>query len=230
MNRNASVLASVLASVVASSAILLLTSSCMLAFDDNEPARCGTGPQPELAAGGVRNPNTLACEIQQAVDCEDVPVYFPGAPVTWGACASACQDRAETACEATAGCRVVRDAWCLADGATCPTTFAGCFPTDTQTSSIDCFAAEDGDTCSRDARCTAWHETNNARLTQDLAQQFAVCAPAGVDPGRCEGVVTCRAAAPVCGVDRVPGIADGCYTGACLPASLCAVPLAAAGA
>lgn len=211
---------------------LLVSASCVLVFDDNDPVPCASRPQPDIAYVGLRNPQTLSCEFSEPPPscdsrCGPCPEYDQAPRPSWGSCASTCDGRAEAACEKAGGCRAVRDAGCLATDTTCVTTFAGCFPTDTQTSSIDCFAADDGDACSRDDRCTAWHEAyNTPRRTPEIARPFVVCAPEGVDPGRCDGVVTCDEAPPVCGDGRVPGIAGGCYTGACLPAALCVVPLA----
>ncbi|ACY17724.1 hypothetical protein [Haliangium ochraceum] len=51
------------------------------------------------------------------------------------------------------------------------------------------------------------------------------CVPADseppFDPGSCEGEVLCDGLPPECGDDAFPGIADGCYTGACIPAADC---------
>jgi hypothetical protein len=40
-------------------------------------------------------------------------------------------------------------------------------------------------------------------------------------PGRCWDPVACDAAPPACPTGTVPGIANGCYTQACIPTDLC---------
>jgi len=50
------------------------------------------------------------------------------------------------------------------------------------------------------------------------------CVPTGTDPGACTGTVTCGSPAPACPTGTTAGIANGCYTGYCIPESSC--PLA----
>lgn len=47
------------------------------------------------------------------------------------------------------------------------------------------------------------------------------CVATQGDPGSCTGDVTCGAAPPACPPGATPGIANGCYTGYCLPLSDC---------
>lgn len=52
----------------------------------------------------------------------------------------------------------------------------------------------------------------------------ATCAPTCVpatDPGSCSGTATCESPAPVCPTGTTPGIANGCYTGYCIPLADC---------
>jgi hypothetical protein len=70
--------------------------------------------------------------------------------------------------------------------------------------------------------CPDGHQCDSARNT---------CVPCtgsscggSKDPGSCNGAVTCGDAPPVCPSGTVPGIADGCYTGFCIPLAACDVP------
>ncbi|HTJ44257.1 MAG TPA: hypothetical protein VL463_19270 [Kofleriaceae bacterium] len=47
------------------------------------------------------------------------------------------------------------------------------------------------------------------------------CVPDTSDPGDCYGTVTCNSAPPACPADTTPGVANGCYTGYCIPISEC---------
>ncbi|MEJ7602805.1 MAG: hypothetical protein WKG01_33265 [Kofleriaceae bacterium] len=61
----------------------------------------------------------------------------------------------------------------------------------------------------------------NADIPPECYRRFALCAPEGVDPGLCHEVATCERVAPACGTGRTPGVANGCYTGACIPDDVC---------
>ena len=47
------------------------------------------------------------------------------------------------------------------------------------------------------------------------------CVPVGTGPGDCYGTVTCTNAPPACPANTTPGVANGCYTGYCIPISAC---------
>jgi len=47
------------------------------------------------------------------------------------------------------------------------------------------------------------------------------CVPTSHDPGQCTGAVICGMPAPACPAGTTPGIANGCYTGYCIPNSAC---------
>jgi hypothetical protein len=57
---------------------------------------------------------------------------------------------------------------------------------------------------------------------QYAPQCFPSCQPleAG-SPGLCDGPITCAASPPVCPAGTIAGLADGCYTGFCIPATAC---------
>jgi hypothetical protein len=207
--------------------LLTLVSGCVLVFGDGG----GGGdclldqPEPAIAIAPQRNPDTLICEAFGGgcnPDCgpcaEDLPALAP--LPSWGFCGSPCEALSETDCLKDAACRVVKDAECL--NKTCVTDFVGCFPTDQLVEpDMDCFAARDGFTCSRSNGCTSYHRIFGIRLDQMAPREFAICVPEGQVPGKCNGQVVCQRPAPLCPVGHKAGIANGCYTGACIPTDLC---------
>lgn len=50
---------------------------------------------------------------------------------------------------------------------------------------------------------------------------FPVCVPVNPDPGSCTGDVYCFAMPPACPANTTPGIANGCWTGYCIPNAEC---------
>lgn len=218
--------------VVLLSMILALAPGCALVFDDGGSGDdvCLAGaPEPASLPAPQRDPETLTCQsfggggcVPECGPCPAVAVDLAPIP-TWGFCNGACEALSESACAAEAGCRVVKDAACAVSGA-CP-AFLGCFPTDQLADpSIDCFAARDGFTCSRNAACTAYHRATQLAIAE-VERPFAMCAPEGRSPGSCSGQVVCTRVAPTCPTGTTPGIASGCYTGACIPLDLCGSPI-----
>jgi hypothetical protein len=47
------------------------------------------------------------------------------------------------------------------------------------------------------------------------------CVPVDHDPGQCYGSVTCTSPPPLCPASTTPGVANGCYTGYCIPIAAC---------
>jgi hypothetical protein len=185
---------------------------------------------PGIAPAPLRDPGTLLCQSFGTgcnPDCgpcpettDTTPARTPPIP-TWGFCGSPCEGLAESQCKADPTCRVVKDANCTIGAVDCITDFLGCFPTDTQVdASVDCFMA-DAWTCSRSHACEAHHAQGPCPTGGECSRPFATCVPAGVDPGTCTGQVTCRAATPSCPAGTTPGIAGGCFTGACIDTSAC---------
>ena len=211
-------------------AVLTLAPGCLWAFDDGGSGDDECDVRAEFAAPlALRNPETLTCQSFGST-CDDAcgpcPAADPSQPVpTWGTCGSACNELTESECSTDPECRVIKDVRCVI-GEDCTTDFLGCFPTDQGIEpTLDCFAAEDGTTCSRSNACVAMHRAEcsggGAAIPPECLRTFALCAPEGVDPGRCHEVATCDRAAPACGTDETPGVANGCYTGACIPDDVC---------
>ncbi|MEO6775511.1 MAG: hypothetical protein ABI467_21295, partial [Kofleriaceae bacterium] len=47
------------------------------------------------------------------------------------------------------------------------------------------------------------------------------CVPSGHDPGQCTGQLSCNHAPPTCPANTTAGIANGCWTGYCIPNAAC---------
>ena len=211
-------------------AVLTLAPGCFWVFDDRGDDDCDLVAAQEIVAdpAPLRNPETLNCQSFGTgcnPECGPCPLYDISQPIpTWGYCGSSCDQLTESACAADPSCRVVKDVRCVI-GIDCTTDFMGCFPTDQGTDhTLDCFAAQDGATCSRSNACVAMHRaacTGAAASEPECTRPFALCAPEGVDPGRCHEAVTCDRAAPACGTGKTAGVANGCYTGACIPDDVC---------
>jgi hypothetical protein len=205
---------------------LVLTSGCVLVFDDDDGGDdvCLAGAEPASLPAPQRNPDTLSCQSFGggcAPGCGPCPAVALVAQPSWGFCGSTCDSLSETDCATNTGCRVVKDAACAVSG-TCATDFVGCFPTDQLTDpAIDCFAARDGFSCSQSAACTAYHRAPGTALEPEVERTFAMCAPEGQTVGTCYGRVVCLRAPPACPAQTVPGVADGCYTGGCIPLDVC---------
>lgn len=212
-------------------AALALASGCTLVFDGgggDDDVCAFAEDTPAIAPAPQRNPDTLECQDFGGPICDPACGPCPAvdldlAPVsTWGFCGSTCEGLAESACAAAPECRVVKDAKCAVAGG-CTTDFLMCLPTDQIIDrTTDCLAARDGFTCSKNPGCTAFHYRKLVvapDATNILA--FATCAPEGRAPGTCYGTVSCLRPPPACPSQHMPAIANGCYTGACLPLAVC---------
>ena len=222
-------------------ALVTVLSGCNLFFDDGgrRPEQCdlatsaGDDP-PEVAPAPLRDPDHLSCQSfgsgcdPECGDCPPEAAASDFAPIpSWGMCGSPCESLDESACAASSECRVVKDAACVISE-DCITDFMGCFPIDQAPDpSIDCFAARDGWTCSRSNACSALHQRASCPSPDHPAcsRAFAVCVPEGRSPGRCNEAVACAKAPPSCPNGTVPGVENACYTGACIPTSLCEVSI-----
>lgn len=203
----------------------MFVAGCMIVFEndnDDDPGTCDL-PQPEPAFTLIRNPETLACEPFDAgfgcdPRCGPCPAVY--STPRWGLCESGCEQLDEAACTKTARCRVIKNAYCI--GGVCGPDFVGCVATSFigNERAIDCFSARTGDQCSESDTCTAWHRAAQTLAPQEV-REFAVCAPEGATPGRCTGEVLCDRLPVKCPSTHTPGIANGCYTGACIPTDLC---------
>ena len=90
----------------------------------------------------------------------------------------------------------------------CESEVTGCYSDD------ECGSSE---YCTADTECLPPPGCNSGACP---AVCYGRCLP-DKDPGSCTGTVTCDAPAPLCNVGSSPGIADGCYTGSCIPNAQC---------
>ena len=215
-------------------ALVVSFAGCLLFDDRGGQSPCVSGADlgaPAFEPTPLRNPENLICQSFGAPcdpSCGVCPPQAGFAPTpTWGICGSSCDSLDESTCSTRPDCRIAKDARC-AVFADCTTDFLGCLPTDSFTQSVDCFAATDGQTCSRSSACTALHRVEPCPLGigVECSTPFAMCVPEGQSPGQCFQPVTCRAIGPNCPLDTTPGIENGCFTGACIPMDLCG-PVAA---
>jgi hypothetical protein len=211
-------------------AVVMFSSGCALFFDDGgkRPPRCLDEATDEIAEpAGLRDPEQLTCtSFGPGCDpeCGPCPEQTSLAPIpSWGVCGSVCEGMDETSCAAAAECRVVRDARCAIDG-NCETDFIGCFPTDTFIDmTVPCLSIHDGWACSRNPTCSALHTRAScpSPFHPACVQPFGLCVPEGTSPGRCHDPIICAAPGPACPANTTPGVANGCFTGACIPLALC---------
>lgn len=78
-------------------------------------------------------------------------------------------------------------------------------------------------TCVSDTTC----DTTTCGLGSQCVEQCdasgcaPTCVPTGTDPGSCTGTITCNNAPPTCPANTTPGIANGCWSGYCIPNADC---------
>lgn len=200
---------------------------CPVLGDDAPPQTGGA----DGIAQDQRNPQNLTCENFSGggecnPDCGPCPLAGDLAPIpTWGVCGSTCEGLDEGLCSTNPSCRVVKDVRCAIDG-NCLTDFLGCFPTDQQQfPGVDCTTA-DAQSCSESNACTAFHRNDpcglaDSNVPAQCTREFAFCMPEGASPGRCFDFVACDAVGPSCPSGSMPGIINGCFSGACIPQDLC---------
>jgi hypothetical protein len=186
------------------------------------------GAEPAIQAE-LRNPQDLTCQAFGGGDpcdpqCGPCPAIDQAPPPSWGICGSECELLDEFTCGTREDCRVIKDVFCSIQF-DCFTDYMGCFPVDQSGDpSIDCLQAFDGQTCSRNPACTAFHRPDSFNCdAEQCAREFALCMFEGQHPGECFAPVACDAIEPPCPSGTTPGIADLCYTGACIPLDVCEV-------
>lgn len=202
--------------------LLALVAGCNLYFDDDDGIDQCAIAAAEVATG-FRNPDDLTCVFvppacPAGCACPELGLAAP----TWGQCFDACESLDEAACIEDDRCRVVRNARCAVTESCEDSDFLGCFPTDSvANASRDCIGL-DALACSQSNQCTAFHDPLLcAAIAGPCPAIFEMCLPEGMAPGTCGGEVDCDEQPPACDRGQTPGIADGCYTGACIPRDLC---------
>ena len=206
----------------------LVLSACTFVFPgDDEPPVCtqGDGDRAEDPVAGLRNPNTLACENfgggGGGSGCGPSPAGAPLAYPSWPTCQHACEALDEGSCIGTPGCRAAYDYACVTGDGPCTALqpFLGCYPVDNTGPIAGSCLRLDAFECSQHDDCSALYRSSSRGLA------FAECAPERGRPwGTCRGEVLCDLPPPVCPVGSTPGIANGCYTGVCIPLERCEEP------
>jgi hypothetical protein len=221
--------------------LVAASSGCAFYSDDDDDCKFGGGATEAGAAvydPGQIDPQTGVCQYfggGGGGGCGDPCTPCNGdsdrAPTpTWGYCESQCTGLDEATCKLTSGCRAIYGG----------DTYAACWATD-QTGPIEGGGCDglDATACSLHDDCAAVHEgvgcavggggDGSAQDTPTLAcgvGNFQSCRDenASTGYGTCDGELTCQMDPPQCPADATPGIADGCYTGYCIPLANCDEP------
>lgn len=225
-------------------ALLVVLSSCGgddYAFTDHVGDNCDIGYD---RIDYLRRPTDLYCDPtfvgpHCSSGCSSCPTdeEIDAARPAWAECTGRCADKSQTECAADPSCRVTFEAsvyfhhenpsqanhelylGCYEVGVTPPPPDVECAELDAEScrSSTACtgvFDAPDGITCGDPHRTGA---CNSARFVSCIPRDLA-------QAGMCEDQTTpvaCDEAAPACPEYTVPGVANGCYTRACIPGEYC---------
>jgi len=194
--------------------LVCLVGGCLYT-NNRKCEQVGYPPDDELY---LLDPESLFCETflipgcdEDCGVCEPPPEDLP----SWAVCESRCFGYNEEMCLGASGCRVARyraGYYSQLEQDPLP-SFQGCYPLDTNPgAATDChdLSAQD---CSRYDYCTYLVEF----------ESMGECIRENQIAGRCSDQVTCTTPPPSCPPDTTPGIADGCYTGSCIPTSYCGV-------
>ena len=219
------------ASIVAT---LALVPACQLYFTgddsgDDDPCVYAAAIQPGYPQRLV-NPESLACQTFVQSSCDDECGPCPGGAIyipPWGECNSPCVGMSESACMADSQCRVARShSEYYSQSAD---DFMGCYPLDTGPApDVERCEGLDAEGCAWQSDCTALYEGTPGQCNafapeQCFGAQFQQCiTESRTDPGEC-APASCRQATPTCPTGSTPGVANGCYTGACIPNDFCEV-------
>ena len=181
--------------------------------DDDDYPVCnpGEGPTHFTISSIYVNPNDLTCSrFDSEWGCSGTCCHAqPLGGGTQGPvpCSGECVGLDEATCR-TERCYVARDMAAYYAGAD---SFLGCYPLNRFNSTQETCLSRTAGECAYDSACAGLY---------DAAGMFVECANERV-AGSCSEPATCTMAAPTCETDRTPGVADGCYTGSCIPNALC---------
>ena len=192
--------------------VLALLGGCILHTSSADDQCTNLEPAPVMLV----DPVTLACEAFQTgprcpcgVACPVASIPLP----SWGACDSPCRALDAPACAASTECRIALD-W--SKHYTTGSDFLGCYPLDTNHTTLSC-GGLDAQACSTAAGCSALYELTSGTTA------FKECIPEGQLAGSCTEAATCTTPPPACPSNTMAGVANGCYTGACIPDQFCPV-------
>jgi len=198
--------------------VLVLVPACAdlgLGGGDDDSIRCGSGEGPlDIRSSSIDLvAEDLTCVLREShfgcsgECCHPRLISSSMSPV---ACASPCLALDAASCASDSRCYVARDLTAFYSGA--PDSFVGCYPRVRYSSSSGACAQRTADDCTADGMCEGLY---------DVSSKFVECIDAALTAGSCTEVATCTKSPPTCPADRTPGVAGGCYTGACIPTALC---------
>jgi hypothetical protein len=198
--------------------ILVLLGGCALYGHQPECETPVMSPEPLMLV----NPETLACQsFGQPTPCNSVcgPCLTSGiAFPTWGRCDDPCRNLDESTCAAAPTCRVARE-WSAYYGG--GNSFIACYPLDQTFDELAPCKGLAAQGCSEHAGCTALYELPKCDSLQCNDAAFKECIPEVQVAGTCTGTTFCDIVSPTCPTGTTPGVANGCYTGSCIPNALC---------
>ncbi|MFT3696985.1 MAG: hypothetical protein QM831_27835 [Kofleriaceae bacterium] len=218
--------------------VLALVSGCSLYWGGDDDDMCNYGDDVAVPAGGApqafRDPTTGTCQYidtggggctcpcGETCECPATGIALPNE----GQCYTQCDSLTEDQCLTAPGCHAAYDdesREALGNGSDSWTTaivFMGCWATPQmqsqqtkECSGLDAYSCQDYDNCSM------WYADTG------YSTQFEQCvdetASQPTDPGACGGSITCGVQPPICPANTTPGIANGCWTGYCIPNADC---------
>jgi hypothetical protein len=228
---------------------LSTTTGCSIYFGDDDDDDCDYGydeydPGPSI---GYLDPVTGQCHyigggggggggcgVRPLDQAEEAPGALPDEAL----CDTYCSGLDEPSCLATPGCRGGYLDFCTGSGGDCypVPSFYTCWATAPSgpVQGGDCYLFDPWE-CSRHDDCLAVHgsysgggagEADDSAGIQPPIGDFLYCAPepTPTPTGSCYGDVYCDSLPPECPEGSLPGIANGCWTGECIPIELCERP------
>lgn len=214
---------------------LLVVPACQLYFtggDDADDDPCDRLVGQPAFSQRLVNPETLACQTFTQPTCDDQCGPCPGGAIyipPWGECTSPCVGLSETACMADSQCRVARSYGTYYENQSSIDDFMGCYPLNTGPSpDVERCEGLDAEQCAWQSDCSSLYEgapgqCNAFAPEACFGAQFRECiTETRTDPGECVPAA-CRSLPPACPSGTTPGVANGCWTGACIPNAYCAI-------
>lgn len=210
--------------------LVLLAGCSLYPFDGDGDDVCVQRDLAQPAPERRVNPSTLSCEEFFTggtcnAECGPCPLTGQGgAPQyipPWGHCESACTALDEAACEAASDCRVARN-W--ERHFQSRPSFAGCYERTSSEPGLVPAVCDglDAEQCSREGECAGLYRIIDGAATPSSPRaEFRQCVDEDQLVGTCSGQVACRALPPTCPAYTTPGVANGCWTGSCIPDELC---------
>jgi Cys-rich repeat protein len=223
------------------------TAGCHADFYDNGSFwQCvGTPPTGAIEGGSCQGLDAQTCSEHD--DCVSNYAYDPSGNTRYETCAPENQQycladsdcgsgqRCDTSvcnqpnCPPDADCGSVCEGVCVPDAA-CSNVDCGmgyhceetCYPCDTTDGSMcDPYCSP---SCVPDQTCASVDCGPGYECAMECSSGtcYPACIPVnGGGPGDCNGTVTCNSAPPTCPANTTPGVANGCYTGYCIPLNQC---------